>query len=245
MGITPIGELDSAEAQARWIGLRWLQRPIWKQMGAQLLSGEATTAEQWAHGVLTWTLGGGSRPALALDFAEPHFQPGSADYIVDAVATADASGNRYQRLAELGAEAWDLVSDELLRRLVEIIEPAEGLGRLAPESRQLWAAFAVRIPDEWIGNYRALDSRTQSALLDALEPTALVHFSRPMKQTMYEALGDDDGVLADNGRRLPLAAALAPRADDGRLRKLLRRRGPDPHSGHQPVARRPTLGHLL
>jgi hypothetical protein len=42
-----------------------------------------------------------------------------------------------------------------------------------------------------------------------------------MKATMYRALGDDNRLLAEGGRLLPFAAALAPRSEWDRLRGLL------------------------
>jgi len=61
----------------------------------------------------------------------------------------------------------------------------------------------------------------QRALLDSLNPVALRHFAPPMKATMYEALNAEDGLLGDGGQLLPLAAALAPKRESSRLRKLL------------------------
>jgi hypothetical protein len=65
---------------------------------------------------------------------------------------------------------------------------------------------------------RALDCD----LLDALDPSAIRHFDREMKMTMYRALGDDSRLLSDGGRLLPFAAVLAPRREWDRLRRLLK-----------------------
>ena len=221
MGLTPLGRLDTAEAQARWIGLPWLRRQIRKQMGAQLLAGAAQDPDQWTHGVVAWALGGGRSVQMAMRLAEPHFGYESGDYIINTVSTCDPTRGRSQRLAALGAEAWDLVSDEALQQLTEQVPPQQGEGSPAPESRMIWAGFAIRLTDLWYERYRRFDSSLQGTLLDSLNPVALRYFNAEMKVTMYEALGSDEEVLADGGRLLPLAAALAPAGDDERLRHLL------------------------
>lgn len=221
IGNRPLAALDSAEAQARWIGLPWLRRPIQKQLGAQLLGGGAVSAEQWTHGVIDWTLGGGANYALALRFAEPHFDNEAADRILSAITDCDPTRSRKQRVASLAAEAWDLLSEEMLRRMVAELPPAAGIASPASESRVVWAAYAIRLTKEWFARYRELDPDLQAALLDTLDPSAIRHFDREMKMTMYRALGDDERLLSDSGRLLPFAAALAPRREWDRLRRLL------------------------
>jgi len=221
MGLTPLNHLDTAEAQARWIGLPWMRRSIRKQMGAQLLAGAAQDPDQWTHGVIAWTLGGGSSVQLAMRFAEPYFSYESGDYIISTVSTCDPTRGRSQRLAALGAEAWDLLSDGALQQLAEEVPPKQGQGSPAPESRMIWAGFAIRLTDQWYERYRQFDASLQGALLGSLNPVALRYFNDEMKVTMYEALGSDEEVLADGGHLLPLAAALAPAGDDERLRHML------------------------
>lgn len=221
MGITPLNDLDSAEAQARWIGAPWLRRPIQKQLGAQLLSGSASGPAQWAHGVLTWTLGGGANQNLALRYAEPNFDQEGAEYVVKGVAECDPTRGRMSRLASLGAEAWDLVPEETLSWLAGEFPPLLGLASPAPESRMIWSAFAIRSPERWFERYRKLDADIQGALLDSLEPAALRHLDEEMKASVYVALEDDEVVLAEGGRLLPFAAALAPPEDDERLSRLV------------------------
>jgi len=221
MGSGPLASLDSAEVQARWIGLPWERRPIQKQLGAQLLGGGAEGAGQWAHGVLAWTLGSGSHYEKALRYAEPHFDHEAGDRILATIADCDPTRGRDLRLASLAAEAWDLLSEDLLRRLVDEILPQLGPASPASESRVLWAAFAIRLPEEWFERYRELEPELQAALLDSLEPSATRHFNREMKVTMYAALGDDQRLLEEGGRLLPFAAALAPRREWKRLRRLV------------------------
>lgn len=221
MGITPLNDLESAEAQARWLGAPWLRRPIRKQLGAQLLTGSATEATQWAHGVLAWTLGGGKSPHLSLRYAEPHFDHDSAEYILNGVGGGDPTRGRLGRLASLGAEAWDLIPESTLRWLATEIEPLPGEASPAPESRMLWAAFAIRLTGEWFAQYQELDREIQGALLDSLQPPALRHFDEEMKAAIFGALQDDKVLLAEGGRLLPFAAALAPAEDDERLKALV------------------------
>jgi hypothetical protein len=220
-GNSPLAALDSAEAQARWIGVPWLRRPIQKQLGAQLLAGGALGSGQWAHGVLDWTLGGGSHYQLALRYAEPHFDHEAADRILAAASDCDPTRGRDQRLASLAAEAWDLLSEDGLRRVVAEIPPQLGEASPASESRLVWAAYAIRLTDEWYAHYRQFAPELQAALLETLDPVAIRHFDRAMKETMYRALGDDARLLGDGGRLLPFAAALAPGTEQGRLRRLI------------------------
>jgi hypothetical protein len=221
MGNGPLAALDSAEAQARWIGLPWLRRPIQKQLGAQLLTGGALGAGQWTHGVINWTLGSGTHYDMALRFAEPHFEDDSADDILSAIADCDPTRGRGQRVATLAAEAWDLLSEEMLRRMVAEIPPSLGPASPATESRIVWAAYALRLTEEWFARYRGLDPTVQAALLDTIDPSAIGHFDDEMRKMMYRALGDDDRLLAENGRLLPFAAVLAPRRESDRLRRLI------------------------
>lgn len=226
MGSGPLASLDSAEAQARWIGLPWERRPIQKQLGVQLLGGGAEGAGQWAHGVLAWTLGSGSNYEKALRYAEPHFDHEAGDRILATIADCDPTRGRDLRLATLAAEAWDLLSEDSLRRLVDEIPPQLGIAPPASESRILWAAFAIRLPKEWFERYRELEPELQAALLDSLEPSATRHFNREMKATMYAALGDNERLLAEGGQLLPFAAALAPRREWERLRGLVDEKQP-------------------
>jgi hypothetical protein len=221
MGSGPLASIDSAEAQARWIGLPWERRPIQKQLGAQLLGGSADGPGQWAHGVLAWTLGSGSHCDQALRYAEPHFDHGAGDRILATIADCDPTRGRDLRLASLAAEAWDLLSDGLLRQLVDEIPPQLGPASPASESRVLWAAFAIRLPEEWFERYRKLEPELQAALLGSLEPSATRHFNREIKETMYAALGDDEHLLAEGGHLLPFAATLAPQREWSRLRRLV------------------------
>ncbi len=221
IGITPLDRAMTADTQATWIGAPWLRRSIRKQLGAQLLSGVAEDPAQWAQGVLTWSLGGGSHANLAFTYAEPHFDDESADYIVKAIGECDPTKNRFHRLTELGAEAWDLLSDEVLAWLAATIPLIPGVGSPAPESRKIWAAYAIRLTERWFDDYRKLELERQAALLDSLTPASLRHFGEEIKATMYEALGDDEQVLSEHGALLPMAAALAPSSDEERLVGLM------------------------
>lgn len=224
MGTRPVDDINTAHAQATWMGLPWLRRPIRRQAGLQLLTGAAENPAQWAHGVLMWVLGDGRQCELALRYAEPHFDRDSADFVVRGVGKCDPTRGRFQRLASLGSEAWDLVSDDVLRWLAQEIRPMAGDGSPAPESRMIWAAFAVRLTNEWFERYQELEPKVRSALLDHLNPSSLEHFSDEMKEAMYEALEGDDVLLAENGALLPLAAEMVPPSERDRLKHLIESR---------------------
>jgi hypothetical protein len=221
MGTRPLDELNTAQARATWAGLPWVRREIRKQTGAQLLVGDAEDPDQWALGVLHWTLGGGNQSGLAFRHAEPHLDDAGADFIVRGAGQFDPGRNRFQRLAELGSEGWDLLSTETLRWLVDEVPALEGEGSPAPESRLIWAGFAIRLTDEWYARYRHLPVPLRRQLLVHLTPHALRHFDAEMEATMYAALGDDESLEEQGGELLPLAAALAPAGEQERLCRLI------------------------
>jgi hypothetical protein len=221
MGVTPLDEAVSAELQATWLGIPWARRDIRKQIGAQLLSGAAETPQQWAYGVVMWTLGGGSRPHLTFDFAEPYLDSQGADFIVRSIADAGSPRNRIERLSAVAAQAWDLLSDETLRWLARQVRPEAGIGAPAAESRIIWAALAIRLTDEWFEKYRDLGSDVQRALLDSLAPHSMRHFDSEMKQLMYQVADDEDATEGDKGALLPLMAELVPDDERAHVQALI------------------------
>jgi len=104
---------------------------------------------------------------------------------------------------------------------VDEVPALEGEGSPAPESRLIWAGFAIRLTDEWYERYRDLPVPLRRELLIHLTPHALRHFDAKMRATMYEALGDDEALEAQGGALLPIAAALAPPGEEKRLRRLI------------------------
>jgi hypothetical protein len=243
MGSRPIDELAAADAQATWSGLPWLRREVRKQTGAQLLAGAAEEEPgQWAHGVLLWTLGGARQCGLVLALAEPHLDAGGADFVLRGVGDFDPTRNRHQRLAELGSEGWDLLGEDTLRWLVGEVEPLEGAGSPGPESRHIWAGFALRLSAEWFERYRGLEPTLQRELLGHLTPYALRHFDARVREVMFAALDEDEEALAaEGGALLPIAAALAPPGAEARLRRLIARAGLHPRVLAQLIVERPEL----
>ncbi len=223
MGVRPLDELNTAHARATWSGLPWARREIQKQSGLQLLAGGAEGPEQWAHGVLFWILGNGRQVDFALRLAEPHFDEMGADFVLRGIRDFDPSRHRFERLAELGSEGWDLFSEDTLRWLVDEVQPLDGEVPPAPQSRHIWAGFAIRLPMEWYQRYRDLGPAIQTQLLEHLTPYALRHFDKSMRATMYGALGSDDALEADGGALLPLASSLAASGEEDRLRRIIDR----------------------
>jgi hypothetical protein len=222
MGLTPLDEIYAADLEATWRGLAWLRRSIRKQIGAQLLAGSAVDPGQWAYGVLMWILGGANaKPNQALRYAEPHLDPEGANFIVASVRDCDFSGNRHLHLASLGAEAWDLLSEDLLEWLAREVPLEAGLGFPAEEGRLIWAGFALRATKVWFAEYQQLSTGDQASLLQHLTPHSLRHFDSEMRETMYSAISGDEALFSDQGAILPMAVALAPTAEHDRLRRLL------------------------
>ena len=175
-GTTPLEETISAEVQATWAGALWHRRKLRHQLGAQLLSGEATQAPQWGYGVLMWTLGGGKNPEQIFNFAEPHMDQQAVDYLIRNLHNADWQHQRIHQFASVAAEAWDVVSDSTLRWLVEILQPNASDHPTAVAINRVWAGYAARLPTEWIEKARTEPPEVQVALLSMLNEEVLTRF---------------------------------------------------------------------
>jgi hypothetical protein len=219
-GQTRLDEAIAAEVQATWIGALWVRRGVRKQLGAQLLGGAAGTPEQWAYGMLMWALGGVHNPERALKIAEPHFDAEGADFVVKSLGEAVDSTHIATRLVSLAAEAWDLVSNDTLRWLVGRIPPQLGDVPPAPETRQIWTAYALRLTDEWARDYRKLDQDIRGALLDQLSPSAIGHFDTRTRGTIWsDAVASTEAT--DAWTMLPLLASLATEDSVDAVRELV------------------------
>ncbi len=186
MGRTPLDDVVSAEVQATWAGALWMRRTIRKQLGAQLLSGAARSPRQWAYGVIMWTLGGGQNPERAYALAEPRFDGESADFIVGALTEAEVSPRFSHRLISTAVEAWDELSEDMLRTVVKLHEPTDSDHPAMQEVRRLWAGYAARLTEEWLANFRELEFPTQASLLDALGAGAAEGFPADAKQAIFQ-----------------------------------------------------------
>jgi hypothetical protein len=189
MGRTPIDDAVSAEVQATWAGALWIRRPIRKQLGALLLSGEANTPQQWSFGVLMWALGAGKHPEAAFGLAEPHLISGSADFIVRTLAESEISPTLSPRLLSVAVAAWDELSDELLRETINTQpSPTDSDHPTVNELRRLWAGYAGRLNEEWLSRFREFNTATQVALLEVIGTRMLSDFPDNTKQVIHEVI---------------------------------------------------------
>jgi hypothetical protein len=203
MGRTPIDHAVSAEVQATWAGALWMRRPIRKQLGALLLGGGARTPQQWSYGVLMWALGGGTNPDSVFALAEPHLDPESADFIVRTLAESEISPALSSRLLSVTVEAWDEISDDLLRESIEAQPaPTDSEHPVANELRRLWAGYAARLNEEWLPQFEEFDTATQVALLEVLGTRTLSEFPSAAKQRVHEAIGRAIAENLDFGTQL-------------------------------------------
>lgn len=190
MGRTPIDDAVSAEVQATWAGALWMRRPIRKQLGALLLSGGAQNPQQWSFGVLMWALGAGSKPEAAFALAEPHLERESADFIVRTLAESEISPTPSVRLLSVAVEAWDEVSEDLLREIVDAQPaPSDSEHPIATELRRLWAGYAARLNEEWLPRFKEFDIATQVALLEVIGTLMLSDFPDDARRAVHEVSG--------------------------------------------------------
>jgi hypothetical protein len=185
-GRTPLDEAVSAEVQATWAGALWIRRKLRKQLGAQLLAGEARGARPWAYGVVMWALGGGRHPQRIYLYAEPHLDQVSTDFIVRTLAESDTRPGYSHRFLAVAAAAWDAISDDTLRWAVANVEPVASEHPTAQASHALWAGYAARLPNEWFERFQALDRDVQLALVDMLGPGAVTELPDEAQEAVFD-----------------------------------------------------------
>jgi hypothetical protein len=203
IGRTSIDDAMSAEVQATWAGALWMRRPIRRQLGALLLSGGAQNPQQWSFGVLMWALGAGSKPEAAFALAEPHLERESADFIVRTLAESEISPTMSARLLPVAVEAWDEISDDLLREMVDTQPaPSDSEHPIANELRRLWAGYAARLNEEWLPRFKEFDTATQVALLEVIGTRMLSDFPDDARGVVHEVIGRAIAESLDFGTQL-------------------------------------------
>ena len=224
-GTTPLNEAVSAEVQATWAGALWLRRRLRRQLGAQLLNGEATHAQQWSYGVLMWALGGGKNPERVYQLAEPHLDQESVDYVIRNLHEADWPRGLSHRFVRVASDAWDAVSDETLHWLVDLLEPAASEHPTAREVNRLWAGYAARFPEEWLERVRAKSPEVQVALLSMVGLPTIQRLPSDAKESfgrlLLDSLSAHEHLDED---LLRVTAELVPRDLRARLSSLIAER---------------------
>jgi hypothetical protein len=213
--------------QAEWAGALWLLRPLRQQLASQVIGSETSQDGQIGYACAMWIAGGGSDTRSVLDFAEPHFAPDTADYVVGQVAKAYRPpffGDR--QLSETLLGLWDEVSVELAEQLLAAVQvdagdhPNENLGRRA------FLSLGIRAPQQWAARYSSLPAHTKSAVA---QDVAWLDVSL-LPDAMVEELTRDDGVVklideAPDAAKVA-AIAIATRADVALAKSLVPRLPP-------------------
>jgi hypothetical protein len=221
-GTTPLYRAVSAEVQATWAGAMWLRRPLRRQLGAQLLNGAATNAQQWGYGVLMWALGGGTNPERIYQLAEAHLDQESVDYLIRQLREADWPRGLSHQLVSVASEAWDSVSDRTLRWLIDLLEPDAREHPTLREVNRLWAGYAARFPEEWLERVRAEPPEIQVALLSTVGLPTIQRLPSDVKESFGRLLLDSLRVeKRPDEHLLRLAVELVPRDLRPRLAGLI------------------------
>lgn len=221
-GTTPLDQVVSAEVQATWAGALWLRRPLRLQLGAQLLNGEATHAQQWGYGILMWVLGNGKSPEGVYRLAEPHLDQESVDYVIRQLREADWPRGLSHRFVRVASEAWDDMSGGTLRWLVDFLEPDASEHPTVREVNRLWAGYAARFPQEWLERVQAQSPETQVALLSMVGLPTIQRLPLDAKGSFGRLLLDNLSLRErPNEHLLRLAVELVPRNLRPRLATLI------------------------
>ncbi|MDP1847633.1 MAG: hypothetical protein Q8K79_07570 [Solirubrobacteraceae bacterium] len=183
-GASPVADVVAAEVQATWAGALWLRRPIRLQLGGHLLTGAATSPQQWAYGLLMWILGGGTKEKQIYRYAEPNLTTDGIEFVLRALR--DAELRRSLRFLAVASEAWDAVSDETLRWVISQVDLVAGNHPAAQEALGLWAAYAARLPEEWFEDFLGRDSEVQTSIVESLWTGAVAHLSQRMRLSVFE-----------------------------------------------------------
>lgn len=211
-GRSPLDSVLAADNQATWSGAHWIRPSIRKQLGAQLISGGASTPEQWAYAVAMWTLGGG-KVAPAFELAEPHLDVSGVDRIVEALVR-EAGPNAQKSLREAAVATWATMSDAVAETMFERVPITPVPHPALAEPQRVWARLAWRAPQAWADHYLRLAPELQRSLVTEIPPEAVSQMPRKViESVLTAALGEIDG---GDGTGWPfyVAATLADRLED-------------------------------
>jgi hypothetical protein len=212
VGEASLNEPFAAEMQARWAGAIWLRSETQLQLAAHLLSGAAQGAPEWANGVRLWGLAGGRQLRHIIDSAEPHFDAGSADFIIESLLRDGPLADRFDgRAVEAAVECWDLISDSTAIALLDRFRP---MGSGHPEIRErgvLWGILSLRVQAAWEKRFTALTDEEALALIETMSPMVAERLPRSAAERLG-SLGESAPIPATAVETL---AALIERASQG------------------------------
>lgn len=205
-------EVYAAEMQARWAGAIWLRADVQTQLAVYLLRGGADTSGEYASGVALWALGRGQQIPQIVGLAEPHFDSGSADFVIANLMRTGALTGRFDpRLIETGIECWDLISESTAITLLDRVEPVATDHPVFRRNAILFALLALRAPQRWMERLDQLTGDQLRAVVSGMSPAVAERVALPAVKRLYEAVLSAETIEAD---ALPTVATLMGRLSD-------------------------------
>jgi hypothetical protein len=202
-------EVYAAEMQARWAGAIWLRGDVQTQLAVYLLRGGAHTPGEYASAVALWALGRGQQIPQIVDLAEPHFDDGSADFVIESLARTGALTERFDpRLIETAIECWDLISESTAIALLDRVEPVATDHPVHRRNAILFSLLALRAPRRWMERLDQLTDDQLRAVTSGMSPAVAERISLSGARRLYEAVSSVETFDAD---ALPTIATLMDR----------------------------------
>lgn len=210
----------SAEVQCTWAGALWVRPAARLHLAGQLLTGAAETPKQWAYGLLMWILASGPNPHGVYRLIEPKLDAKGVEFVVTEAWKGPRVNDRLHALS-VANEAWDAISESTLRALVSELEPRPGDDPTARDTRDLWSAYAARLPEAWFADLTEQSPEVQAALVGSLGAGVISHLPSAARKRVFEIssgrLSESDAV---DSQTMLIAATSAPtekRAEVGAL----------------------------
>jgi hypothetical protein len=205
-------EVYAAEMQARWAGAIWLRSEVQTQLAVYLLRGGADSPGEYASAVALWALGRGQQIPQIVDLAEPHFDGGSADFVIGSLMRGGSVTARFDpRLIEAGIECWDLISEGTAIALLDRIEPVATDHPILRRNAVLFSLLGLRAPEKWVEQLERLSDDQLRAVTSGMSPAVAERITLRGAERLYEAVLSAEEIEAD---ALPTVATLMGRLSE-------------------------------
>lgn len=233
-GRTPIDNLIAAERQVTWAGALWKRNSIRQQLAAQILNDRNRDAEMTLYALAMWLLSQGRDISQILAFAEPAFDGSTADRLIATLEGQIVVPHVHQHaLPETADAVWDLLSEEVVDRLLTQYRPRTGQDPLDGAVRRFWGGASLSSPKVWRKHFDALEPEQQVSVLETLpvytldglpkalarrlvsaaerDPSQLTTYSRAATLLLRQRLGRPASLEGDDPARAAIAAEIALR----------------------------------
>lgn len=208
-GGNPLRRAYAAELQARWAGAIWLRRQVQRHLAAQLLTGGASTPEDYVDAVVHWAMSRSTGARRVAQLAEPGFDDSSADLVLERFTRSDRVAQGFNTtLVELAVEMWDLMSKETAVRLLDRFPPSASDHPIHRNVATLWSVLSLRVPGEWLSRFGDLSDDRARALLATTTPAVAERLPAPAAERLSR-LADEVPLTTD---AIVLAGALLDRS---------------------------------